>query len=106
MYKDLKYGSMTELLEDYKLAYERLYQQVLKIWVGLPAPNDEFSYSPICWRYFCFRGQRWQDMTTSNLENDICNGKRLFSKWLVQPGSQKDQNLSPEANSTNPEKEK
>jgi len=94
MYKDMKYGSMAELLQDYKDAYENLYHQVLKIWVGLPAPNDEFSYSPVCWRYFCFRGASWHEMTKS-LESDISNSKKLFSKWLVQPG-QKNQGASPE----------
>lgn len=94
MYKDMKYGSMAELLQDYKDAYENLYHQVLKIWVGLPAPNDEFSYSPVCWRYFCFRGTSWHEMTKS-LESDISNSKKLFSKWLVQPG-QKNQGASPE----------
>ena len=96
MFKDLKYDCLSDLLVEYKLAYEKLWQQVLKIWVGLPAPNDEFSYSPICWRYFCFKGSvsAWKEMT-KNLENDISNSKRLFMKWLLQPMIQ-DQG-SPEA---------
>ena len=86
MYKDLKFDSLSELLVEYKSAYEKLWQQVLKIWVGLPAPSDEFSYSPICWRYFCFKGSvsAWSEMT-KNLESEISNSKKLFSKWLMQP---------------------
>ena len=32
---------------------------------------------------------------TKSLESDISNSKKLFSKWLVQPG-QKNQGASPE----------
>ncbi len=96
-YKDLKYDSMADLLVEYRTAYERLWQQVLKVWVGLPAPSDEFSYSPICWRYFCFKGNKsaWAEMT-KNLEVDISNSKRLFSKWLQKPEIHHQEAASPE----------
>ncbi len=89
MFKELRYDSMSELLEDYKQAYESLWQQVLKIWVGLPAPDDEFSYSPICWRYFCLKNSlgTWSELTQA-LDDDLSSRKRLinkFSKWLKEP---------------------
>ena len=50
MYKTLRYASLSELLLEYKTAYENEHHELVNIYVGLPFGRDEFSQLPIQWR--------------------------------------------------------
>jgi len=49
-YKDLTYGSLAEVLHDFKRSYERWWHEVLKIRVGLPVDHSPTYSGPVCWR--------------------------------------------------------
>ncbi|KAF1326343.1 hypothetical protein FI667_g8536, partial [Globisporangium splendens] len=50
MYKELKYASLSELIQDFCHEFELLYHRVLKVYVGFPFNHDIHSSEKVEWR--------------------------------------------------------
>jgi hypothetical protein len=50
MYKDIKFKSMGELINEFKLSYESVCHELLKVYVGLPFCTEVQASGPIRWR--------------------------------------------------------
>uniref|UniRef100_K3X8V2 Vasohibin n=1 Tax=Globisporangium ultimum (strain ATCC 200006 / CBS 805.95 / DAOM BR144) TaxID=431595 RepID=K3X8V2_GLOUD len=50
MYKELKYASLSELIQDFCHEFELLYHRVLKVYVGFPFSHDIHSSEKVEWR--------------------------------------------------------
>lgn len=84
MYKDLVFGSMGELLSDYKASYEGWWHELLKVRVGLPVEHDAYSTAPVCWRYCCLgvQGKDWEKLC-EKFDEHCAKAHRLYDKWQV-----------------------
>ncbi|KAF1320187.1 hypothetical protein FI667_g12655, partial [Globisporangium splendens] len=54
MYKELKYASLSELIQDFCHEFELLYHRVLKVYVGFPFSHDIHSSEKVEWRVRCW----------------------------------------------------
>lgn len=62
--KDLKFQSMSSVIENYKTAYEEQHHVVEKIRVGLPVEHNTRSTNFVCWRHLelDLKDQPWRDV--------------------------------------------
>lgn len=50
MFKELKYASLSELIQDFRKEFEQLFHSVLKVYVGFPFSHDIHSSEKVEWR--------------------------------------------------------
>lgn len=50
MDKDLKFQSLSELVQDYCREFERVYHKVVKVYIGFPFSHDIHSSEKVDWR--------------------------------------------------------
>lgn len=79
MYKDLKYKSMGELINEFKVSYESVCHELLKVYVGLPFSTQVQASGPIRWRALKLNMQT-QAMSEIEVETNqfAKNGKNLL----------------------------
>lgn len=84
MNKDLDFESVTSIINDYKMAYEKSRHKVLRIRVGLPVEHNLESFNFICWRYLSLdpSSSSWEQCSEA-LERHASQAKRLWERWLL-----------------------
>ncbi|KAG0621793.1 hypothetical protein M758_3G048800 [Ceratodon purpureus] len=83
MSKDLKFDSMSSVIENYKTAYEEQHHAVEKIRVGLPVEHDTRSTNFVCWRHLelDLEDQSWSECCEA-IDEFAGKSRRLWNLWI------------------------
>ncbi|BBM96985.1 tubulinyl-Tyr carboxypeptidase [Marchantia polymorpha subsp. ruderalis] len=84
MNKDLTFNSISDIVGNYKAAYEASGHTILKIRVGLPVEHRIQSPNYVCWRHLSLSPgtQSWEQCCEA-LENHVLKKNRLWDLWLL-----------------------
>lgn len=79
MNKDLTFNSISDIVGNYKAAYEASGHTILKIRVGLPVEHRIQSPNYVCWRHLSLSPgtQSWEQCCEA-LENHVLKKNRLW----------------------------
>jgi hypothetical protein len=50
MWKDLKYATLSDLIEDFSISYRSCCHELLAVYLGLPFPHDLLNTHPVKWK--------------------------------------------------------
>ena len=67
MYKKIKFPSLSALIKDYQLAYEKCWHVLKKVYIGFPFRHEPLSVAPIKWRVLNLRVDKhpWEEVAES-----------------------------------------
>ncbi|CAG9464707.1 unnamed protein product [Pedinophyceae sp. YPF-701] len=85
MYKPPEFASLSDLMADFKRAYERWWHVVLKIRVGLPVDHNLYHAGPVCWRYCHCNLEKvlWEE-AAEHIDKHVASAKRRLGTWRLR----------------------
>ncbi|KAJ7295079.1 hypothetical protein O6H91_Y214000 [Diphasiastrum complanatum] len=85
MNKELKFESISSIVENFVTAYQHSLHMVLKVRVGLPVEHNVDSRNYVCWRSLSLDLTilMWQQCCEA-LEKHAAQAKQLWKKWLLE----------------------